>query len=124
LAKDTSEQLENIENLVETFDMNQFYEKMTEYQVEKDVTDDLDYFMQSSLLELKAIVNYDLKIDEYESDTEFWKFVGNPLYRLIEKSIAGKCHQSVIYQKKFFERLDALTKAHSIIHKINSKKDV
>jgi hypothetical protein len=52
---------------------------------------------------LKAVVNYDLRIDEYESDTEFWEFIGNPLYRLLERSIAGKCRESKVYEEKFFD---------------------
>jgi hypothetical protein len=47
-----------------------------------------------------------LKIDENESDAEFWRFVGNPLYRILEKSIADKCRDSVRYRMKFFEKLD------------------
>jgi len=46
------------------------------------------------LHELKAVIDYDLKIKEKESDTEFWKFIGNPLYRLFERSIAEKCRNS------------------------------
>jgi hypothetical protein len=49
-----------------------------------------------------------LKIDKRESDTIFWKFVGNPLYRMHEKSIAEKCRYSEEYRKKLFEKMDSL----------------
>jgi DNA-binding HxlR family transcriptional regulator len=122
--EDTSnwvKRLEKIENLVEFFDVNEEYKKLSSNQLEYEVNADLDEVLQANLLELKAVIDYDLRIDEFENDTEFWKFIGNPLYRLLEKSIAEKCRGSEIYRKKFFEKLESLVKLDSLIRKIDNE---
>jgi len=68
-----------------------------------------------NLHELKAYVNYSLKIDETETDAEFWRFIGNPLHRILEKSIAESCRASDQYRKKFFERLQNLLEDNRVI---------
>ena len=52
------------------------------------------------MYELKSIINYDLEISRFESDAAFWKFVGNPFYRMQEKSIVEDCRAIEEYKKK------------------------
>jgi hypothetical protein len=68
----------------------------------------LNTVLTQNLFELKTFINYDLKLDKSESDAVFWNFVGNPLYRMIEKSIVENCRNSEEYRKKLFEKIDAL----------------
>ena len=42
-----------------------------------------------------------------EKDAVFWNFVGNPLYRMLEKSIEESCRHSEKYRKELFEKIDA-----------------
>ncbi len=50
------------------------------------------------------MIKYDLKMDKDESNAAFWKFIGNPLYRMHEKAIAGKCRDSERYRKSYLRR--------------------
>jgi len=63
--------------------------------------------LTNNLFELKTLINYDLKLNKPESDAAFWNFVGNPLYRMIERGIVENC-RSDEYRKKLFEKIDAL----------------
>ena len=63
------------------------------------------------MFELKQFVNYDLKLDKTKSDAEFWGLVGNPLYRMLEKSIVENCRESELYRKTLFEKIDILIAA-------------
>jgi len=90
------------------FDAKEFYDKMPETEIEREIDRDLNYTLVLNLHELKNFVQYDLKIDKKESDADFWKLVGNPFYRIHEKSIAEKCRDSEKYRKKLFEKMDIL----------------
>lgn len=112
-SADISEWIENLEKWFEPFNAKKYYAKQTEKSLEQEFSLDLNQLLKVNLLELRAFVNYDLKIDEKdekerESGDEFWRFVGNPLYRIVEKHIADKCRDSVEYRKKFFEKLEKL----------------
>jgi len=55
------------------------------------------------------MINYDLKMDKDESNAAFWKFFGNPTYRMHEKTIANRCRDSQRYRKQLFEKMDTLS---------------
>jgi ribosomal silencing factor RsfS len=90
------------------FDMNAYYRKMTEKQMDQETDRDLDDTLALSLFELKNLIGYDLKIDRKESDADFWEFIGNPLYRMHERAIAEKCRTSDRYKEKPFEKMKTL----------------
>jgi chaperonin cofactor prefoldin len=58
------------------------------------------------LHELKNFVQYDLKLDKTQSDADFWKLVGNPMYRMHERSVVENCRKSERYKEKLFEEID------------------
>lgn len=97
------------------FNPKEYYKKMTEKELEQAISRDLHAVIDVNLHELKAYVNYSLKIDETETDAEFWRFIGNPLHRILEKSIAESCRASDQYRKKFFERLQNLLEDNRVI---------
>lgn len=72
------------------------------------VIDDLSDTLGLSLFELKTFIGYDLKVNRFKSNADFWNFVGNPLYRMHEKSIAEKCRDSESYRRLLFEKIDVL----------------
>jgi hypothetical protein len=49
-----------------------------------------------------------LKLDKSVSDAVFWNFVGNPLYRMMERGIVENCRGSERYRMRLFEKIDAL----------------
>ena len=110
-----------VENLIEgknlskkfrllPFDVKEYYDKMSEDQLNEATYKDLNNVLTQNLFELKTFINYDLKIDKPETEAVFWNFVGNPLYRMLEKRIVENC-RSEKYQKKLFEKIDALINA-------------
>jgi hypothetical protein len=70
--------------------------------------DDLETVLSRNLLELKTYIEYDLKIEKFQSDEDFWNVIGNPLYRNSEKNIAEKCRASEEYKKLLFEKIELL----------------
>jgi len=70
----------------------------------------LNATLSLSLFELKTFIDYDLKIDKHESNTAFWNFVGNPLYRIHERCMVEKCRDSDEYRKRLFEKMESLIK--------------
>lgn len=90
------------------FDEKEYYEKLPEPELDHQIDLDLKWSFCLNLHELKNMINYDLKLDKDKSITAFWKFIGNPLYRMHEKSIAMNCRNSERYRKKLFEKIDAL----------------
>jgi DNA-binding HxlR family transcriptional regulator len=92
-------------------DPKEFYSKMSAKQLNEIVIKDLDGVITQNLFELKSFVNYDLKIEKTQSDAEFWSLVGNPLYRMLEKSIVEKCRDSEEYRKMLFEKIEILITA-------------
>jgi len=91
-----------------TFDAKEYYGKLSEKQLDEAIDKDLNRVLTQNLFELKTFINYDLKLDKPERDAVFWNFVGNPLYRMLEKSIEENCRNSEKYRKKLFEKIDAL----------------
>ena len=67
---------------LEPFDMKTHCAKMTEKQLDQETDRDLNDTLALNLFELKTMIGYDLKIDKDESDADFWKFIGNPFYRM------------------------------------------
>jgi DNA-binding transcriptional ArsR family regulator len=109
--------------LLEVINPKEHYAKLTEKALDQEVSRDLGEVLETNLLELKSYVNYDLKIDEQQNDAEFWKFVGNPLYRILEKSIADNCRESVEYREKFFEKVEFLLKERFLLKIVNDKSE-
>lgn len=87
---------------------NEYYGKLTEMQLDQAIDRDLRETLSLTLFELKTFINYDLKIDKHESNAAFWNFVGNPLYRMHERSIVEKCRESDEYRKRLFEKMEVL----------------
>ena len=90
------------------FDAEEYYGRLSEKQLDEAIDKDLNTVLAHNLFELKTFINYDLKLDKPERDAVFWNFVGNPLYRMLEKSIVENCRNSEKYRKKLFEKTDAL----------------
>jgi DNA-binding HxlR family transcriptional regulator len=95
-------------SIFEEFDPKQYYEKISEKQLEQEIDRDIDQVLRLNLHELKNFVQHDLRLDKDESDADFWKLVGNPMYRMLEKSIAENCRASNRYRKKLFEEINLL----------------
>jgi DNA-binding HxlR family transcriptional regulator len=89
-------------------DAKEFYSNMSEEQLGKEIERELDFTFALNLHDLKNFIQYDLRIDKKESDADFWKLVGNPFYRIHEKSISENCRASERYKKKLFEKMDIL----------------
>jgi len=88
------------------FDAKAFYNNMSEEQLEREINRELNFTFGLNFHELKNFIQYDLKLDKTESDADFWKLVGNPMYRMHEKSIVENCRESERYRKKLFGRID------------------
>jgi len=94
--------------LLKPFDAKEYYGKLPEKQLDEAIDKDLKTVLAHNLFELKTFVNYDLKLDKSESDAVFWNFVGNPLYRMMERGIVENCRGSERYRMRLFEKIDAL----------------
>jgi len=90
------------------FDAEEYYGKLSERQLDEVIDKHLNTVLAQNLFELKTFINYDLKLDKPERYAVFWNFVGNPLYRILEKGIVEDCRNSEKYRKKLFEKIDAL----------------
>jgi len=90
------------------FDTKEYYDRLSEKQLDERIDKDLNRVLTQNLFELKTFIKYDLRLDKPERDAVFWKFVGNPLYRMLEKFIAEDCRNSEKYQKRLFEKIDLL----------------
>ena len=99
--------IENDEFL-KPFDAKEEYRKLTEKELEQHVDRDIHRILSLNLHELKAYVQYELKTTETMSNRDFWKFVGNPMYRMLERSVLEDCRHSEEYKKKLFERIEVL----------------
>jgi hypothetical protein len=91
-----------------TFDEKEFYNKLSERELDEVIDKDLNRVLTQNLFELKTFIDYDLKLDRPERDAVFWKIVGDPIYRILEKGIVENCRNSEKYQKTLFEKIDAL----------------
>jgi len=116
--EDVKEWLEDFEKTIKKlpshlttveFDEKEYYKKLPEKELDLQIDSDLKLSFCLNLHELKNMINYDLKMDKDESNAAFWKFIGNPLFRMHEKTIAGKCRDSERYRKKLFEKMDILS---------------
>lgn len=93
------------------FDLKDYYSRLSAKELDEEVIKDLDGVITQNLFELRQFINYDLKLEKTQSDAEFWGLVGNPLYRMLEKSIVENCRESEIYQKALFDKIDLLIAA-------------
>lgn len=107
---------------LQPFDTKGYYDKLSEKHLDEAIDKDLNDVFLQNLFELKTFINYDLKSDRPERDAIFWEFVGNPLYRMLEKRIVENC-RSEKYRKKFFEKIDALIDEFKTDNNANSKKN-
>lgn len=90
------------------FDEKEYYDRLSEKQLDETIDKDLNRVLTQNLFELKTFIKYDLRLDRPERHAVFWKFVGNPLYRMLERFIVEDCRNSEKYRKKLFEKIDVL----------------
>ena len=88
------------------FDEKEYYNSMTDEQLREEIARELNSSYGLFVHELKNFIQYDLKLDKTESDADFWKLVGNPMYRMHERSIVETCRKSKRYKEKLFEQID------------------
>jgi len=105
------------------FDGIEYPAKLSEEQLNEAIYKDLNTLLTQNLFELKTFVKYDLRLNKPESDAVFWNFVGNPLYRMLERSIVEDCRHSEAYQKKLFERIDDLIHALNPIRELLKERE-
>jgi DNA-binding HxlR family transcriptional regulator len=103
--------------LLKPVDTRDFVSKLSQTQLNEKIDKDLNWVLTQNLVELKTFINYDLKLSKPESHAVFWNFVGNPLYRMLERIIVEDCRHSEEYRKKLFEKIDDL------ISKLRPDKD-
>lgn len=89
-------------------DAGEEYRKLTEKELDQHVDNDIHRILSLYLHELKAYVQYELKTSETMTNRDFWRFVGNPMYRMLERSILEDCRHSEEYKKKLFEKGEGL----------------
>jgi hypothetical protein len=95
------------------FDVKKYFERLSEKELDKIVNKDLNDALGLGLHELKNYVDYDLKLSKFDSDSAFWKLVGNPMYRIHEKAIVEKCRDSPSYKEKLFSKIEVMIKNFS-----------
>jgi DNA-binding HxlR family transcriptional regulator len=100
------------------FSREDLFKKLSDQEIDDKTVKDLADIITRSLYELKSVINFDLEISKYESDEAFWKFVGNPAYRMQEKSIVEDCRSSEEYKKRLFKKIDLL------INELRSDKEL
>jgi len=86
----------------------EYYNKLTEQQLDVITDNDLSEVLRQNLFELKTYINYDLKLNKPESHAVFWNFIGNPIYRMLERHIVENCRNSEKYKNNLFEKMDLL----------------
>ena len=99
--------IENMEGL-RPYGPKERYRKLTEKELEQHIDHEIKSILSLNLHELKTYIQYELKTTETMSNRDFWKFVGNPISRLLERSVLEDCRGSEEYKKKLFEKLDIL----------------
>jgi DNA-binding HxlR family transcriptional regulator len=102
--KNLPEELRSLKN----FDAEDYYRRLSEKQLNETIDKDLNRVLAQNLFELKTLIEYDLRLDQPVSHAVFWNFVGNPIYRMLERSIVEDCRHSERYQEKLFEKIDIL----------------
>jgi hypothetical protein len=93
--------------LLKPFDEKQYYARLSEKQLDEVIDRDLNTVLMQNLFELKTFIIYDLRLNKSESDAVFWNFVGNPLYRMLERTIVEHCRKSEEYHIELLQRIDA-----------------
>jgi len=111
------------QRLFEELDVKGYYARLSEKQLNEAIYKDLNTLLTQNLFELKTFVKYDLRLDKPESHAVFWNFVGNPLYRMLERSIVEDCRHSEAYRRKLFERIDDLIHALSPIRELLKERE-
>ena len=89
-------------------DKDEFINRLTEQDLDKETDVDLHDVLSLNLWELKLSIEHDLLLKEGESDQAFWTFLANPLYRLHEKEAAEKCRNNKKYKEMLFSKIDLL----------------
>ena len=89
-------------------DLREEFRKLTEKELEQHVDRDICGILSLNLHELRAYIQYELKTNETMSNRDFWKFVGNPMYRMLERSVLEDCRHSERYKRKLFEKIEGL----------------
>jgi hypothetical protein len=84
------------------------FRKLAEKELDQHIDRDIHRILSLSLHELKAYVQYELKTSETMSKRDFWRFIGNPVYRMLERSVLEDCRRSEEYKKKLHEKIDGL----------------
>jgi DNA-binding HxlR family transcriptional regulator len=82
----------------------ELYATFSDEKINDLVEKDVEYLLVSNLLELKEVVIFDLN-HKFDSNEVFWKLIGNPMYRMLEKSIANKCRDCPRYKEKLFNKV-------------------
>ena len=100
------------------FSRKDLFKKLSEKEIDEKTVKDLADVLTRNLHELKSVINYDLEISKFENDEAFWKFVGNPAYRMQERSIVEDCRASEEYKRMLFEKIDLL------INELRSDKEL
>jgi DNA-binding HxlR family transcriptional regulator len=90
------------------FDPKEYYSRLSEKELDEKADKDINTVLTHNLFELKTFINYDLQLDRPESDATFWNFIGNPLYRIREKSIVKDCRNSEKYREKLLGKIGTL----------------
>jgi DNA-binding HxlR family transcriptional regulator len=114
LAIDPPENVSKMMQIIEDheflkpIDVKEEYRKLTEKDLDQHVDNDIRGILSLYLHELEAYVQYELKTSETMTNRDFWKFVGNPMYRMFERSILEDCRYSDRYKLKLFERIEGL----------------
>jgi hypothetical protein len=85
----------------------EFYANLSDEQINALVETNLAYLLVSNVLELKEVITFDLS-QKFDSDEAFWKLVGNPMYRMLEKSITKKCRDCPRYKMKLFSSIEKM----------------
>jgi DNA-binding transcriptional ArsR family regulator len=86
----------------------EIFERYSDEQIDEMAKKDMEYLVVSSLLELREFTVYDLSLKKCEDDTAFWKLIGNPFYRMHEKSIVENCRDCPRYKERLFSRIEQL----------------
>ncbi|MCW4030327.1 MAG: hypothetical protein NWE92_11860 [Candidatus Bathyarchaeota archaeon] len=86
----------------------ELFEHYSDEQIDKRVNEEAEYLVISSLVELMELVTYDLGKKRFGDDNAFWKLIGNPMYRMHEKSIVTNCRDCPRYKEKLFRKIEKM----------------
>ena len=114
---DVKEWFEGIKSRIESYgglkiqkiELKDYFAKLTEKDLNREIDRDISSFLVENLHSLKNFVNYDLKLGKTESYEDFWNFIGNPFFRMLEKMISENCRESERYKSRLFEKISNST---------------